>query len=251
MCKTNNYWVNIRCCVFCLTSISCTGSILRARRCSASPNCCAADHTGTAHSLTSTKKTQHNKTKQNEKKNEKENSNQKKAMLRIGKFHRERTKGLISHVCLDICCLHVWKQQASTFLQPRDSTSLCLSTLSPSCPFHLRTETSLQSSAVRAHTSAWYRLGQECWSEARYGRERRSKKHAYAQEDREEIEILTGFARGGVMCIQAVQLRDITEEHRWPRVRRLTYSHSGLWIEMLSLRAAANCTVQLLLFSSA
>lgn len=55
----------------------------------------------------------------------------------------------------------------STFPHPGDSES-SPSSLSACCPFHLLTESSLQSSAVRAHTSGCCRLRQDCWSEGRY-----------------------------------------------------------------------------------
>lgn len=47
------------------------------------------------------------------------------------------------------------------------SKELSLS-LSPSCPFHPLTEYPLKSSTIRPHASAWYRLGQDFWSQARY-----------------------------------------------------------------------------------
>lgn len=71
------------------------------------------------------------------------------------------------------CCMSGWEAvihtqtQKSTFLHFRDSES-SQSALSLCCPFYLLSKSSLQSSAVRPHISAWHRLGQDCWSEGRY-----------------------------------------------------------------------------------
>lgn len=61
-------------------------------------------------------------------------------------------------------CIFVrWK-----FNRDRKTTTKCSkSLLSPSCPLFLHSP-SLCSSSFRPHTSAWYRSGQDFWSESRY-----------------------------------------------------------------------------------